>query len=463
MVLFRKGSMAICRITGTVIIHGRIVPALSPGWKNITGLLIQMIVITSHAVLTTTTSYRRITHSSGCSDTSSSVRITVLPPIDNNSISLASLAADTIVCNGQAPRIMIGTNNPSGGAGEPYSYQWVSSADRKSYYEISGADQSDYDQPSPLVATTYFKRLVIDRQSICVDTSASTVTVNVLAPISNNFIDVGTSPICENTTPDPVTGTSPVGGSGSYLFFWDQSTDNGGTWVAAEGINNLSGYQPPELSINTLYRRRVISGLADCCSDTSLAAEILINPAPESPVNAGLDVSIYSLDRTYIMKADPPIIQGESGYWTALDPGTAIIDNISDSKTQIRNLSPDKNFFVWSVTNGMCILDDTVYVELLPDFIPQGFSPNGDSYNNEFRIEGLHLSENQIGELTVLNGAGTVVYSTTNRDGQEWVDWDGKNNKGIELPDGTYYYLFKLITQDNKVIKKSGFIELKRY
>jgi len=99
----------------------------------------------------------------------------------------------------------------------------------------------------------------------------------------------------------------------------------------------------------------------------------------------------------------------------------------------------------------------------LPDFIPQGFSPNGDSYNNEFRIEGLHLSENQIGELTVLNGAGTVVYSTTNRDGQEWVDWDGKNNKGIELPDGTYYYLFKLITQDNKVIKKSGFIELKRY
>ena len=75
----------------------------------------------------------------------------------------------------------------------------------------------------------------------------------------------------------------------------------------------------------------------------------------------------------------------------------------------------------------------------------------------------MNLSDQQIAELSILNGAGTVVFTTTNRDGQEWVDWDGRNNKGIELPEGTYYYLLKLTTSEKRVFKESGFIELKRY
>ena len=31
---------------------------------------------------------------------------------------------------------------------------------------------------------------------------------------------------------------------------------------------------------------------------------------------------------------------------------TAIIDNDSDSKTEVRNLSAGKNLFVWTITNG---------------------------------------------------------------------------------------------------------------
>jgi gliding motility-associated-like protein len=103
------------------------------------------------------------------------------------------------------------------------------------------------------------------------------------------------------------------------------------------------------------------------------------------------------------------------------------------------------------------------YIELLPFVIPEGFSPNGDAWNNKFIIDGLNLTDTQIGELSILNGAGTVVFTTTNKDGQEWVDWDGRNNKGIELPEGTYYYLLKLTTSEKRVFKESGFVELKRY
>ena len=47
-------------------------------------------------------------------------------------------------------------------------------------------------------------------------------------------------------------------------------------------------------------------------------------------------------------------------------------------------------------------------------------------------------------ELKIVNGAGAEVFSTSNLDGQNWSDWDGKNSNGFDLPEGTYYYLLKI-------------------
>jgi len=56
------------------------------------------------------------------------------------------------------------------------------------------------------------------------------------------------------------------------------------------------------------------------------------------------------------------------------------------------------------------------------------------------------------------------VFSTSNIDGNEWTDWDGKNSKGIDLPEGTYYFLLKITSKKSgQVFRKSGFIVLKRY
>ena len=97
--------------------------------------------------------------------------------------------------------------------------------------------------------------------------------------------------------------------------------------------------------------------------------------------------------------------------------------------------------------------------------IPEGFSPNDDpgGYNNTFIVKGLDLP-NQVAELTIVNGAGAKVFSASNRAGQNWTDWDGKNSKGLDLPEGTYNYLLKITSKsNNQVFKKSGFIILKRY
>jgi gliding motility-associated-like protein len=112
----------------------------------------------------------------------------------------------------------------------------------------------------------------------------------------------------------------------------------------------------------------------------------------------------------------------------------------------------------------LCKLSDTVNIDVKKDLFPQGFSPNGDPYNNTFVIEGLDQDIHYV-DLRIVNGAGTEVYKISNRNGQTSLSWDGKNERGLDLPEGTYYYMLNLTlkTTNASVFKKSGFIILKRY
>ena len=429
-------------------------------WKNITGAINVTNTGYQPPVLGATTSYRRIAYSSACADISNSVKITVHQPISNNNISLLSGGApDTTICSGQKPHRFTGSV-ATGGTGL-YNYQWLDSTAAKNLTAIPAATQVNFPNTTSLDVTTFYKRQVTSGG--CSVKSSSTITVNVLPPITNNIISASQTAVCGGTVPEPVTGESLSGGSGTFLYLWEQSTDGGTNWMPAQGTNTLSIYQPPVLTNAMKYRRKVRSGPSDCCSSTSPDIDISIDPKPESPVYAGKDTTIYSFEKNFRMDAAPPVISGETGLWTVLDPMTGIIADVSDPKTEVSNLSRGKNLFLWTITNGPCNLADSVSIELYGDFIPQGFSPNGDGWNNTFIIEGLNLMDQQIAELTVLNGAGTVVFSTSNRDNREWINWDGKNNKGVDLPEGTYYYILKITTKDNRVIKKSGFIILKRY
>jgi gliding motility-associated-like protein len=418
----------------------------------------------SPPALTDTTWYRRVINSSVCTNTSLSIRINVHKPISNNVISLLDgVLVDTTLCYNQLPNPLLGSI-ASGGTNIPgsYGYQWTFSTDNTNYSPVPSAGTGvNYTPSGALTASTYYRRRVTSGS--CIGES-NTITITILPLITNNIISSGSSSVCYNLPSDPLTGATPAGGSGSYLYFWEQSSNGGTNWTPATGTNNLSNYQQPPLTIPMSFRRTVISGANDCCINISAPLAISIDPLPVSPVNAGPDIEIYSVGRTSVMNADPPLTGiGETGFWSVLEPATSTIDNLSDSKTEVENLSVGDNFFLWTISNGNCELDDSVKITLYEDFIPQGFSPNGDLINDRFIIEGLNLTD-QIADLSIVNGAGTEVFSTSNRGG-EFAEWDGKNSRGMDLPEGTYYYLLHVTSKaTGQTIKKTqGFIVLKRY
>ena len=179
------------------------------------------------------------------------------------------------------------------------------------------------------------------------------------------------------------------------------------------------------------------------------------------PVSAGKDAVVYSFDNIVSIAASP-LKAWETGKWS-VTAGAGKIDEIEKSSTIVRSLSTGDNAFLWTVTNGECQSEDRLDLLVHEEFIPGGFSPNNDAFNNTFVISGLDLS-NQTAELSILNTSGNEVFSTTNRDGKTWVDWTGSNSRGVALPEGTYYYFLKVSSNlSGLVFKRSGFVLLKRF
>ena len=96
---------------------------------------------------------------------------------------------------------------------------------------------------------------------------------------------------------------------------------------------------------------------------------------------------------------------------------------------------------------------------LLVPFIPEGFSPNGDGYNDFFVIDGLERYPNN--KLTIFNRWGNIVF-----EGAPYTNnFDGTTNKGLriggdQLPSGTYFYILDLGVKDIEPIR--GYIYLAR-
>lgn len=211
--------------------------------------------------LTDTTQFQRTVISDGMVDNSKVFTIKVFPQITNNTVN-----PDTTVCFG-APSIKIRGTVAGGGIGN-ILYSWSQRTVDGSWEPASGVNtEKDY------FATTddtryYLRKVTSDYCSIY-----DSVKLDVLPLISNNII-VANQTICYNLDPLPLSGNMPEGGNGSYTYNWQKSTDE----VNWSDIETTKDFTPPALTQSTFYRRITMSGLRNCCTDTSDNVKITVLP-----------------------------------------------------------------------------------------------------------------------------------------------------------------------------------------
>ncbi|MEI7422898.1 MAG: tandem-95 repeat protein, partial [Prolixibacteraceae bacterium] len=156
------------------------------------------------------------TNGNSCTAASSTVyNVTVNPVIATNTISAAQ-----VICTGSTPSALTGST-PTGGSGT-YVYLWESSTTSSSagFTTASGtSDGKDY-TPGSLTATTWYRRTVTSGGC---SSTATAIEITVSPVIATNTIS-SAQVICTGSTPSALTGSTPTGGSGTYVYLWESST-----------------------------------------------------------------------------------------------------------------------------------------------------------------------------------------------------------------------------------------------
>ena len=140
------------------------------------------------------------------------------------------------------------------------------------------------------------------------------------------------------------------------------------------------------------------------------------------------------------------------------EEGTFVqVDNIRDNTYTHTGLSSFKGCYRVSAvdrSNNESTLSPPICFDNCPNYVlPNTFTPNGDGINDTFRAFDQPNTQCprfvQEVEIAVFNRwGGDEIFSYNSRGEGEpnfFIDWNGRDNDGNELPEGTYYYTVKVI------------------
>jgi gliding motility-associated-like protein len=408
-----------------------------------------------------------------CRDSTSGVKLTQYPKITNNKIITESGELFSMYhCQDGSQQLKLFGSQPQGGNGT-YTYQWLAGSSYAALSSIPGKIQRHFEGDAPEDFLAY-SRLVTDGSGLCINATGplndppQSVFV-YRKPVANAGI---AADICGGTV--TLHAVMDLDNSATDGTGWEFSMNKPIIKSYSDSTKAIAMVKVDTVSFDDEWGKEVTfswkevngRGSEGECYDRATVKVSFFTRVKELGPNR--DTSFYTFSDIIHLDADP-YMSWETGLWTTIT-GSDNFDDHTKPDATIDDLFEGKNSYKWTVSNKNSSGTAICYDEYLYDvkdisiYIPNAFSPNGDGLYDKFIVKGLDPL-NQEAELRIVNSAGTEVFYTTNRDGKEWVDWDGRNTNGNDLPEGTYYYLLRLIDNDNntEVYKKQGFVVLKRY
>ena len=224
-----------------------------------------------------------------------------------------------------------------------------------------------------------------------------------------------------------------VEAKGATSYEWSDGSLSSAIELSDEGSYELVGFSEhncpsDRVKVNVSYLEEIeaIDDVIYLPYQTEFSADILSNDNYPEDVTISL-LSKDVLEQFYIENQELQL------YNTQIYNDTVLYTNYQICNTDGRC---DKAKLTIHVTGVGYALNGLPY-------FPEGFSPNGDGINDVFQILGLYLIPDN--SLAIYNRWGQLVYETT--DYQD--NWNGQQNNGGQLPEGTYFYQFTdLSTQE---------------
>jgi gliding motility-associated-like protein len=251
-----------------------------------------------------------------------------------------------------------------------------------------------------------------------VATASTTIFSNIL-PVLN--LTSSSTTICPNET-----ATLTVTG-GSAPYSWSNSSNTGSVVTTNGGTVTVSNTNSCGTATATII-----------VTVTNLNASLSANPiSGTTPLT--VDFTNNSIGATTYL-------------W---DFGNGTSANTQTVSSQTYNVVGSYVVYLL-VTSGSCLDLDSLTINVLNQagtiVIPNVFTPNGDSINDVFRVNGFNIIDFN---CTIFDRWGLQMFAWEGiKNG-----WDGKTNDK-DVPDGTYFYIINAKDIDGAEIKKQGTVTL---
>lgn len=194
-------------------------------------------------------------------------------------------------------------------------------------------------------------------------------------------------------------------------------TPGTGNWEIIDGSGSLNSFTNPNAQISglvvgeTILTWTVYDGPCEPSTVDTISIFIYDEFAPDAA--AGPDVEMCLPENSYSMLANSPIYPA-FGAWTIIQ-GSATIDDVNSSSSEITNIAQGENIFLWTIDNGVCpygITQDTMSIFVFTVDAEIAFAGEDQSWcepvSSTF-FEALIPDEPGYGTWQLISGCGNVV------------------------------------------------------